>query len=535
MSIDHDSGYMTTSEASAPDRSETDPPSLPSPRRWTVLAVISTSLLLCGIDLTVLHASVPSMSRDLQPSAVELLWIVDIYSLALACLLVTCGTLGDRIGRKRMVLSGFAMFGLASSAAAFSGSTLQLIAARLALGIGAAMIMASTVAIIRVVFIDARERVVAIGVWTSAHSVGAAVGPLIGGLVTERWGWGAVFLVNVPIVVTILIVGAQVIPESKNPTPRHWDLASVALSIAGLAGIVYALKRLGETTRVNYVIIVIAVGGSLLLYTFVRRQRRLAEPLLDFSLFADRRFSTATVCVIGCFGSYVALLFFLTQWLQQVGDYSPLQAGLALMPLAAANAVGATTAPWVSARCGNRWALTMALGAFATALALLSVVNYSSQYRLLLGPLLVAGFGAGVVMTLGADTIMGAAHPERTGEAAAIQETSFELGAGLGVAVLGTVLTTVYRITLPSVPNLSSEQKETAQASFADAEGLMDGLDPETARRLLDATRHAYDRGFATVAAVAAGGLMITALLAALLLRPRHPERTEASKSELSQ
>ncbi|WP_370132953.1 MFS transporter [Streptacidiphilus sp. EB103A] len=494
----------------------------PYQRRWAVLAVLSTSLLLCGIDLTVLHVAVPSMSRELHPSGVQLLWIVDVYSLTLASLLVTCGTLGDRIGRRRMVLGGFAVFGLASAAAAFSTTPAELIAARVALGIGAAMIMASTVAIIRVVFTDGRERAVAIGLWTAAHSVGATIGPLLGGLVTERWGWGAVFLVNVPMVLVILAIGARVIPESRNPTPRRWDLASVALSITGLAGVVYALNQAGEHLNVDAAILLTGLGGALLLYLFIRRQRRLAEPLLDFALFADRRFSTATVCVISGFGSYIALLFFLTQWLQQVGGYSPLTAGLALMPLAAANAVGATTAPWLSARWGNRWSLTGALTLFAAALAVLALVGSTGQYGSLIGPMLAAGTGAGVVMTLGADSIMGAAQPERSGEAAAIQETSFELGAGLGVAVLGTVLTATYRLALPVLPGLSPDRRATVEQSFGGAQDVGDQLGRPAAQEILSAAQHAYDLGFTTVAALAAVGLALTAVLPALALRPRH-------------
>ncbi|MET9296699.1 MFS transporter [Streptomyces sp. NPDC003077] len=490
-------------------------------RRWVVLAVLAVSLLLCGIDLTVLHVAVPSMSRELRPSGVELLWIVDVYSLTLACLLVTCGTLGDRIGRKRMVLGGFALFGMASAAAAFAASTPQLIAARIALGAGAAMIMASTVSIIRVVFADDRERAVALGIWTAAHSVGAAIGPLVGGLVTERWGWGAVFLINVPIALVILAVGVRVIPESRNPTPRRWDLASVALSVAGLAGVVYALKQAGEHLSVSAPIVVAALGGAVLLFVFVRRQRRLAEPLLDFALFADRRFATATVCVVSCFGSYVALLFFLTQWLQQVGQYPPLWAGLALVPLAGANAVGATTAPWLSARWGNRWSLTGALAVFALASGVLALVGDTARYGALVAPLLVAGYGAGVVMTLGADSIMGAADPERSGEAAAIQETSFELGAGLGVAALGTALAATYRAALPAVPGLSPGERGAAEQSFASAEEVADGTGGSVGRAVMDAARAAYDQGFTAVTAIAAGGLALTAALVAVVLRSR--------------
>ncbi|MFJ6621776.1 MFS transporter [Kitasatospora sp. NPDC091335] len=496
-------------------------PALPARQRWLVLAVVSGSLFLCGIDLTVLHVAVPSLSRDLEPSPAQLLWIVDVYSLTLAALLVTCGTLGDRIGRRRMVLSGFLAFGLASAAAAFATSTAQLIAARAALGVGAAMIMASTVAIIRVVFTDDRERAMALGIWTSAHSVGATIGPLAGGLVTEKWGWGAVFLINVPVIVVILAVGVRVIPESRNPEPRRWDVTSVALSVTGLAAVVYALKQAGEHAGVSAVIVLLALAGGVLLYAFVRRQRRIREPLLDFTLFRERRFSTATLCVIGCFGSYVALLFFLTQWLQQVGGYSPVRAGLALMPLAGANALGAVTAPWAANRWGNRWALTGALSLFALACAAIAAVGDAGHYGVLLVPLLAAGYGAGIVMTLGADSIMGAAQPERSGEAAAIQETSFELGAGLGVAVLGAVLTAVYRTGLPDVPGLSAEQQARAGESFAAAEDVVTHLPSLTADAVLRSARQAYDRGFTAVAVIAAIGLAGTALMAAALLRPR--------------
>ncbi|MEU5973214.1 MFS transporter [Streptomyces sp. NPDC047315] len=500
---------------------ETDRSISSSRQRWVVLVVVAGSLFLAGIDLTVLHVAMPSVSRDLAPSAAQVLWIVDVYSLALAAMLVTCGTLGDRIGRRRMVLSGLFAFGLSSLACAFAANTGQLIASRAALGVSSAMIMASTVAIIRVTFTDNRERALAIGVWTSAHSVGATLGPLIGGLVSERWGWGAVFLVNVPVVAVLLAVGARVIPESKNPVPRRWDVLSVVLSVVGLASVVYALKQAGEHAGVNTVFFVTALGGAALLYVFVRRQRRLAEPLLDFSLFAERRFSTATICVIGCFGSYIALLFFLTQWLQQVGGYSQLRAGLALMPLAAANAVGAVTAPWFTHRWGNRVMLTAALLLFSLAYAVIALFGDPSGYGTLMPALLAAGFGAGIVMTLGADVIMSAAQPERSGEAAAIQETSFELGAGLGVAVFGSVVTLVYGTAIPTVPGLDREQQATAGESFTAAQELVAQLPATTADAVLDAARQAYDRGFTTVATIATVGLAVTATLAAVLLRPR--------------
>ncbi|MES4909466.1 MULTISPECIES: MFS transporter [unclassified Streptomyces] len=506
-----------TPRAEAPARS----PSRGGRRRWAVLAVLCASLLLSGIDLTVTHAAIPSLTRDLHPSGARLLWIVDVYSLTVAALLVTCGTLGDRVGRKRLVLSGFVLFGLASAGAAFAQTSGQLILARALLGVGAAMIMASTVSIIRVVFPDGRERALALGIWTAAHSVGAAIGPLVGGALLARWWWGSVFLVNVPVIAVILVAGARLIPESRNPTPRHWDLAGVVLSAAGLAGVVYALKQAGAELRPDAGSAVAGAAGLALLLAFVRRQRRLPQPLLDFSLFADRRFRAATVCVVGCFGSYTAVLFFLTQWFQLVGGASPLRAGFALLPLAVANAIGAVAAPAAARRWGNRRALTCALALFSGALLLLYAGGGPAHHGVTTLALLASGLGAGVVMTLGADSIMSSADPDRAGEAAAIQETSFELGAGLGVAALGTALAATYRAALPpSVPGVPPTGRAAARESIGAADTAADHLAPPAADLLRAAARDAYDRGFAAVTLVAAAALALTALLAASLLRP---------------
>ncbi|CDR08815.1 MFS transporter [Streptomyces iranensis] len=503
-----------------------------APRRWAVLAVLCPSLLLTGIDLTVTHAAVPSLTRELHPSGVRLLWIVDVYSLTVAALLVTCGTLGDRIGRKLLVLSGFALFGLASTGAAFAQTSGQLIAARALLGAGTAMIMSSTAAIIRVVFPDRRERTIAIGLWTAAHSVGAAVGPLVGGALLQRWWWGSVFLLNVPVVAVILVAGARLIPESRNPAPRPWDLPGVALSAVGLTAVVYALKQAGADAGggASGMAVTVAVGavGVALLAVFVRRQRRSPQPLLDFSLFADRRFTTATVCVLGCFGCYAAMLFFLTQWFQLIGGASPLRAGLALLPLAAANAAGAVVAPWTARRWGDRWAMTGALAGFSGALFLLCAGGGPARYGVAVVAMLASGLGAGVVMTLASDAIMASADPDRAGEAAAIQETSFELGAGLSIAALGTVLTATYRAVLPSsMPGIPAADRQAAGESIGAANAIADRLAPSSSDLLRATARDAYARGFTVTVLSAALALAATATLAALLLRPprRHGRR----------
>ncbi|WP_249124187.1 MFS transporter [Saccharopolyspora erythraea] len=488
-------------------------------RRWLVLAVLCTSLLLTGLDLTVLHVAAPSLARDLSPSAPALLWIVDVYSLAVAALLVTCGTLADRVGRRRVVIAGFAVFGLASLAAAFADSTPQLIAARAVLGAGTALIMAATVAIIRNVFDDPRERTIAIGLWTAAHSVGTTLGPLVGGVLVENFHWGSVFLVNVPIVAVVLVVGVRVIPESRDPVPRRWDLPSALLSMSGLGGLVYGLKQIADPSGLTPASAGIGLAGLALLVWFGVRQRRLRHPLLDLGLFRERRFSAGALAIFGCFGTYVATLFLLTQWLQQAGGHSPLQAGAAVVPLAAANALGAALAPWGSNRLGYRRAMAAALVAFASALVVFAVAGQAAGYPLIAAMLVVAGFGAGVVMTAGSDLTTGTVSPHRAGEAAAVQETSFELSAGVTVAVLGSVLAISYRFAVPPLPYLGSADAASVGESIGAVPDVRRHLRPEDAVDLQALTAEAFDHAVRVACAAGAVVLLVTAIATAVLLR----------------
>ncbi len=414
-----------------------------SGNRWAVLAVLCAGLFLGGMDLTVLQVAVPSILADLRPGRAALLWTVDAYPLTVAALLVTCGTLADRYGRRRLLLAGLGLFAAASALAAYAPSPGALIAARVLLGAAMAMIMSCTVALIRALFPDARERTLALGVWTAAHSAGATLGPLLGGLLVQHWHWGAVFLVNVPVTAVALAAGARLVPESRSPLPRRWDAAGALLSASGLAAVVYALKHPGGVAGGDPAPIAAGLAGALLLCAFVRRQRRAAQPLLDLKLLAERRIATALGCILTGFGSHIALLFFLTLWLQRSAGRSPLEAGLALMPLAAASAAGAVAAPWCARRFGARRALPAAMLLLGCALAPVGPAAAAGGYPALVACLLVSGTAAGAVMTLGADAVMGAAGPERAGEAAALQETSFELGAGLCVAALGTAAHTL--------------------------------------------------------------------------------------------
>ncbi|MFE1768254.1 MFS transporter [Streptomyces angustmyceticus] len=481
-----------------------------TPHRWAALGVLCASLLMVGMDLTVLHVAVPTISRQLLPSGSELLWIVDSYALTVAAGLITCGTLGDRFGRKRMLMTGFAVFGLASAGAALSITPGQLIAARAALGVGGAMIMASTPAIIRTLFPDDRERSMAIGLWTAANSVGVSVGPLLGGLLIERFWWGSVFLVNVPIVVLAMVGGALLVPESRNTRPHRWDAFSAVLSAVGLGTVVYAFQQLSEHDGTQPVVWATALVGVALLFGFVVRQRRLPQPLLDVTQFADRRFSLSALCILGCYGAYTALLFLLTQRFQLLEGMSPLGAGLALVPLALANAGGAAVAPRFAARWGRSHGLSGGLLLCALALAAFTLFGTTDNYV----ALVAAGLGSGAVMTLGSDAILGAAKPERAGEAGAVQETSFSLGAGLGLAVLGTVLSLVYRSDFAEVPGASAQQWETARSSLGAATEVAARAGGRVGNALRGAAAHAFDTGFAVATGSAAAVLALLGVLA---------------------
>lgn len=489
--------------------------------RWIVLAVLCANLVMVGMDLTVLHVAVPTLSRQLLPSGLELLWIVDAYALTVAALLITGGTLADRFGRKRMLVSGFAVFGLASAGAAFAPTPALLIAGRVGLGVGAAMIMASTVAIIRTVFTDDRERTLAIGLWTASHSLGAAVGPLIGGALLQHLWWGAVFLINVPIVVLAIAIGSRIIPESKDPHPRSWDVASAVLSVVGLGGIVFGLKQFGEygPRAVAFVALAAGVGAITL---FIRRQNRLAEPLLDLSMFRNAMFSAAIVCIIISYGIETSLLFLVTQKFQLIDGLSPLTAGAALIPFAIAAGVGAVVAARVATLIGHRHGTVLGMAVTAAGLAAIAGLTSYATVVTIGALLIVVGLGVGIVVTLGSDLVMTAAPAERAGQAGAVQETSFELGAGLGIVALGTTLGAFYRTYLPSVPGVSATDLHTAGESLGAATEVASRLPAQVGEALRTGAGDAFLVGFTVAVTVAAVIVMVAAVLTAVVMR-RHP------------
>ncbi|WP_063837486.1 MFS transporter, partial [Streptomyces sp. NRRL WC-3549] len=362
--------------------------------RWVVLVVLCLSLLLVALDSTVLHVAVPAVTEDLRPSAVGLLWIVDAYPLVCASLLILFGTLGDRIGRRRVLLSGYALFGVASAVAATAGTPAVLIGARALLGVGGAMIMPATLSILRQVFPDRRERALAIGVWTAVAAVGAATGPVIGGFLVENFWWGSVFLINIPLMAVILPVGRWLLPESRGGGDGPWDVFGALTAAAGVLGVVLGIKRLGGGGAVpDAGSLVPLLAGAALLVLFVRRQRRRAHPLIDVAMFSRPAFTTAVGCIVLAMLALVGLELIAVQYLQLVLDLSPLETGLRLLPLTFAAMAAGATGSYTLRRVGPRRMVGWGFVLTAASVLLLTLMGQHDRPVLLTAGFVLLGFG----------------------------------------------------------------------------------------------------------------------------------------------
>ncbi|MEW9553138.1 MFS transporter [Nonomuraea sp. NPDC050783] len=490
----------------------------PGERRWSVLALLCLALLLITVDATVLHIAVPALTAALEPSAVQLLWIIDVYSLVVAPLLIVFGTLGDKYGRKRLVLGGFVLFGLASAGAAFAPTPLTLILARALLGVGGAMIMPATLSLIRQVFTDRRERALALGVWSAVAAAGAAVGPLVGGVLVGWW-WGAVFLVNVPILLVLLPAAARLLPDSPVRRDRPWDGLSAALSMLGLLALAFGLKEAGSGTLMpRWASVLVFLAGAGLLAAFVRRQRRLAVPLLELGLFRRREFATGVAGVLLGVFALVGLQLMLAQYLQLVLGDSPVRAAFRMLPLVLSAICGGLAAAHILPRVGLR--ATMSGGLGLVALALSPTLSWGVEgHPVMLAVCFVGiGFGVQVALLAASDTIMSAVPESRAGGAAAIEETAYELGAGLGVAVLGTITAIAYAPGLPAVPGVRAADMDEARQSLASAAHVAQEVGGSAGGALLDAARWAFVNALHTTVVVSVVLLSLTAVAVAVLL-----------------
>ena len=489
----------------------------PRPARWWALAVLTLALLVVAVDATVLGLAMPYLSEDLRPSSTQLLWIGDVYSFVVAGALVSMGGLGDRIGRKRLLLTGSAAFALLSLAAAYAGGPATLIAARALMGVAGATLMPSTLAMIRNLFADPRERSMAIGVWGSASMAGAALGPVVGGFLLEHFWWGSVFLINVPVMAVLIVVGVPLLPESRDPSPGRWDAPSVVLSSAGVTAVVYAVKE-SAVHGIQPLTAGAGVLGAIALAAFVRRQLTIPAPLLDLRLFRDRGLTASVLADLLSVLGMSGLVFFLSQFLQLVQGRSPLQAGLAEIPAAAGAVVTGLLAGRAARRYSVRAVVTAGLATIGAGLAAMTAVGPHTGYPLLGTALLVTGVGAGLSFTVTADVILSAVPPRRAGAASAVSETAYELGAALGIAFLGSVLTARYA-GFPLPAGVPESAAAAARSSLPGALGAAGTLPGPAGAALAAAARSAFTAGLHLACCVGAAVLAVTACWAWRALR----------------
>ncbi|MFE7815484.1 MFS transporter [Streptomyces sp. NPDC057433] len=499
--------------------------------RWVVLVVLCVSLLLVAVDATVLHVAVPAVTEDLRPGAMELLWIVDAYPLVCASLLILFGTLGDRVGRRRVLLLGYALFGVASGLAALADSAPVLIAARALLGVGGAMIMPATLSILRQVFPHRRERALAIGIWSAVAAVGAAVGPLLGGFLLEHFWWGSVFLINIPLMLVSLPVGRILLPESKGDGTGPWDVTGALMAAAGLFAVVLGVKRLGGESAGGLWTVLSLAGGTALLAAFVRRQRRRAHPLVDLRMFARPAFSTSVGCIVLAMLALVGLELIAAQYLQLVLGLSPLETGLRLLPLTFAAMAAGLAGARLLRRFGPRRMVFSGFCLTAAAVLLLTPMGGQDNRLLLLSGFVLLGFGLETTLFGAYESMLSEAPSEQAGGAAAIGETSYQLGAGIGIALLGSVMNAAYAPGLRDVPGVSAPESSAARHSLGEAYGVAAQLGGPAGAALRDAARHAFVHGLHVTLLVSAALLLLGAVMALRLPRTMQCEPATAGEA----
>jgi DHA2 family multidrug resistance protein-like MFS transporter len=507
---------MTTAATTGTPTAETPAP-MAGRREWIGLGVLALACLLYVMDLTVLHLAVPAISADLHPTSAQLLWIIDIYGFFVAGSLITMGTLGDRIGRRRLLMIGAAAFGVVSLLAAFSTSAEMLIVSRALLGIAGATLAPSTLSLIFHMFQDPKQRTVAIGVWIGAFSAGSAIGPVLGGLMLEFFWWGSVFLLALPVMATLLVLGPRVLPEYRDPDAGRLDPLSAAMAVSAMLAVIYGLKEAAQS-GIGLIPAISILAGVAVGIVWVRRQQTLADPMVDVGLFRFKTFNAALA--VNFLAIFVAVGYFLyvAQYLQLMEGLSPLEAGLWSLPSAFGFIVGSQLAPRVVQRVRPAYLIGGGLAVAAVGLALLTQVGVSGGLSTIVAASVVISVGLAPVFGLTTELIVGSAPPERAGAASGVSETSAELGGALGIAILGSIGVAIYRgdiaDRLPST--VPADAEAAALDTLGTAVAVAGQLPDQVGSVLLDTAREAFVHGMqltSVLAAVVAVGIAVVAVV----------------------
>ena len=511
----------------------TQAPAKAGRREWIGLAVLALACLLYVMDLTVLHLAIPAISEDLQPSSAQLLWIIDIYGFMVAGFLVTMGTLGDRVGRRKLLLIGAAAFGVVSLLAAFSTSAEMLIGSRALLGIAGATLAPSTLSLIFAMFQDPGQRSRAIAVWISAFSAGSAIGPVLGGLMLEHFWWGSVFLLALPVMVLLLILGPLVLPEYKAPDAGRLDLRSAAMSLVAILAVIFGLKQIAqdgiELVPVASILVGLVVGTL-----FVRRQFKLADPLIDLRLFRIPAFSAALAVNVLAIFVAVGYFLFVAQYLQLVLGLSPFEAGVWSVPSAIGFVIGSNLAPRIVRMVRPSYVMAASLGLAAVGLGVLTQVGGSDGLAIVVASSIVISLGLAPVFGLTTELIVGSAPPERAGAASGISETGAELGGALGISILGSIGVAIYRgdVARALPADIPAAAADAARDTLGAAIGVAAELPATIGDALVAVARDAFVEGMqvaATISALVAVGVAILTLIA--LRDIRHDPDAESADS----
>ncbi|MFE9202427.1 MFS transporter [Micromonospora sp. NPDC007230] len=493
-------------------------------REWIGLAVLALPTLLLSLDISVLNLALPHLSAALGASSTEQLWIVDIYGFMIAGFLITWGTLGDRIGRRRLLLIGAAVFGAASAAAAYADSPTTLIVARALLGVSGATLMPSLLALISNMFKDPKQQGLAIGVWMSCFMGGMAIGPVVGGAMLGSFWWGSVFLIGLPVMLLLLILGPFLLPEYKAPEAGRLDPLSALLSLATLLPVIYGVKKLAANgvavPQLLSLLIGIAFG-----VVFVLRQRRLEHPLLDLRLFGNRALRAALGVALLCSATMGGITLLVSMYLQQVAGLSPLIAGLWLVPSFALAIAGNMAAPALASRFNPAYTIAGGLLVTTVGLLLLTQADSAGGIALVVAGYAVAFAGTSPMGVLSTQLVVGSAPPEKAGSASALSETNGEFGIAFGVAILGSLSAAVYqgRMTDAVPGGVAPDAAAEARDNLPAASNVADSLPGQLGTQLLDVARDAFTGSLHVVALVSAGAMVLFALLAVVLLRKAAP------------